>query len=223
MTIQRNPRVADHLGASLVDSLRAAIVRGEYSPNERLVEGDLARSFAVSRGAVRGALVELSLEGLVERELNRGARVRAITRDEAVEICEVRMALEGLLACRAAVRAGPGDVVALRSLVAAMEAAHAADDAVGYSQLNLALHRRVRVLADHGHAARLVEWVRNQSNRVQVALSLVPGRIGASLEEHRAIVEAIAAGDPEAAEAAMRDHLDHLAQVVRSLDASRIR
>lgn len=215
---EAQPRSAD-----LLEVIRAAIVRGDYSPNERLVEGDLAAAFAASRGAVRAALIALSMEGLVERETNRGARVRAISRDEAIEICEVRMALEGLLAGRAARRAGPAQAAELTGVIEQMEAAVEAVDVAAYAELNRCLHRRIRELAAHASAARFVELVRNQGVRISLALALAPGRLAASLEEHRAIVDAISRGDASEAEGAMRDHLARLVDVLGSLDGQRIR
>jgi DNA-binding GntR family transcriptional regulator len=80
----------------LVAQIRDAIVNGDFYPNEHLIEGQLASQFQVSRTAVRAALIELASEGLVEREANRGARVRAVKLNEALEISEVRRLLEGL-------------------------------------------------------------------------------------------------------------------------------
>lgn len=218
MTVARATR-----GDRIVDEIRAAIVRGDYLPNERLVEGDLAQAFEASRGAVRAALLELSSEGLVEREANRGARVRALSRDEAVELLEVRMALEGLLAAKAATRASEAGVGELRRLVEAMAAAGAGGDVAGFGELNLALHRCVRELAGHESAARIVERLKNQCTRLQARISLVPGRLAASLAEHQAVVEAIAAGDPEAAEAAMRAHLLAMVSRLSDLDENSLR
>ena len=78
------------------DELRGAIVRGEIAPNARLVESDISSSFAMSRGAVRNALIRLEQEGLVVREPHRGARVRQVSDREAVEILQARAVLEGL-------------------------------------------------------------------------------------------------------------------------------
>src|SRR5213078_2286572 len=89
---------------SAVAAIRDAIVHGEFVPNQRLVEADLSEQFEASRATVRSALVELANEGLVERVQNRGARVRAVSLAEAIEITEVRMALEGLCAAKAAER-----------------------------------------------------------------------------------------------------------------------
>jgi len=76
--------------ASLLDALRMAIHRGELTPGQRLVEADVASRYDASRGAVREALASLSNEGLVVRERNRGARVRPVTLEEAIEITEAR-------------------------------------------------------------------------------------------------------------------------------------
>ena len=84
--------------------LRGAILRGDLSPNQRLVEADMSSAFEMPRAAVRTALVRLEHEGLIEREPHRGARVRLVTEHEAVEILEARAALEGLASSQAAQR-----------------------------------------------------------------------------------------------------------------------
>src|SRR3954466_3551173 len=85
-------------------TLRAAIADGDLLPGARLVETDLVAMLGVSRGNVRLAIEALDAEGLVERIPHRGARVRVISPDEAVAITEARMALEALLARKAAER-----------------------------------------------------------------------------------------------------------------------
>src|SRR4029453_16224312 len=84
--------------------LREAILAGEYLPGERLGEAQLSERFEASRFNVRIALQDLAGEGLVEIQRNRGAQVRKVSLDEAIEITEVRMVLEGLVAARAAER-----------------------------------------------------------------------------------------------------------------------
>src|SRR5260370_24991115 len=93
--------------------LREAIVSGRYHPNERVVEAAIAQRIGAGRTAVRAALVRLEQEGLVEIERNRGARVRLISDREALEIEEVRAALEGMLARRAATRVTAEDLSGL--------------------------------------------------------------------------------------------------------------
>ena len=83
---------------SITDSIRAAILGGEFAPGVRLVELQLAERYGASRASVRGAISELEKEGLVDREANRGATVRRVSIDEALQITEVRGLLEGLAA-----------------------------------------------------------------------------------------------------------------------------
>ena len=71
---------------AVADAVRTAILRGEYAPGQRLIEADLCDRYGTSRFVVRSALQELSAQGLVEFQRNRGARVREISLGEAIEI-----------------------------------------------------------------------------------------------------------------------------------------
>jgi DNA-binding GntR family transcriptional regulator len=199
---------------SVMDRIREAILGGEFVPNQRLVEADLSEQFAASRAAVRTALFELAHEGLVERMQNRGARVRAVSLAEAIEICEVRMVLEGLCAAKAAERLTEAEGEELGGIGAAMRAAVSAGDVLGYSRLNERLHRRVREISAQRTAGTVLERLRAQSVRHQFRLAMQPGRPTESLPEHLAIIDAIQAHDPRAAEQAAHAHLR---SVIRSL------
>ena len=129
---------------TVADALRDAIVDGEFAPNQRLVEADLSERFGASRGSIRTALLELGAEGLVERVQNRGARVRAVSLAEAIEITEVRMVLEGLCAAKAATRLTEDDRDRLRGIGTAMQEAVRSGDLLGYSELNRQLHALIR-------------------------------------------------------------------------------
>jgi DNA-binding GntR family transcriptional regulator len=192
----------------LVAQIRSAIVNGDFYPNEHLIEGQLAAQFWASRSAVRAALIELASEGLVEREANRGARVRAVQWNEALEISEVRRLLEALCAAKAAERITPEESEDLLQLIAQMEETVENDDRLGFSQLNWVLHDRIREISGHQTASEIVHRLRNQAVRYHFQAFLAPGRQADSLEEHRAVVEAIVARDPQRAESAARAHFD---------------
>jgi DNA-binding GntR family transcriptional regulator len=209
--------------APVVDAIRAAITSGEFVPNQRLVEADLSERFGASRSSVRTALVQLASEGLVERVQNRGARVRAISLAEAIEITEVRMALESLCAAKAAERLTEEDRDQLRSIGAAMRAAVDSGDLLGYSELNKRLHALVRTLAGQATARAILERLRAQNVRHQFQLAMHPGRPAVSLPQHLEIIEALCAGDPEAAEAAMRRHLRSVIDTLPEIEAVRPR
>ena len=187
--------------------LRTAILRGEYAPRQRLIETELTERYATSRFVLRNALTRLETEGLVELQPNRGARVREISVQEAIEITEIRRAIEGLVAARAAERITDEQIAQLRELGESMQAAVRATDMLRYSELNAQLHGTVRSIARHQSATRIIEQLNGQMVRHQFRLSLVPGRPTVSLPEHLAIIEALSARDSAAAERAMRAHL----------------
>lgn len=187
-------------------ALRTAIADGDLLPGARLVEADLVAMLRVSRGDVRLAIDALAAEGLVERIPNKGARVRVISPAEAVAITEARMALEALLARKAAERITDAEARSLRSHLATLRAALEAGDLLKYSTLIQRLHERVRDVADQPVAAGLVDRLQAQLVRHQFQLSLRPGRPQVSLRELTALVDAIVDRDPDGAEAAAVAH-----------------
>lgn len=198
------------------DLLRADIVQGELLPNERLVEADLAKRLSVSRATVRAALARLEQDGLVVREYNRGVRVRRVTEAEAIEILQARIALEALAASEAAKKATVDDIFRMRSALTEMAACYERGDLMAASAENGKLHAEVLRVAGNKTVTRLLEGLKAQVVRYQFRTGLVPGRPALSLAEHTAIVDAIAAGDSDAAEAAMRTHLSHVAEAIDS-------
>jgi DNA-binding GntR family transcriptional regulator len=151
-------------------------VDGRFQPNERLVEADLACTFGAGRTAIRAALVRLDQEGLVERQPNRGARVRLVSDREALEIEEVRVALEQMLARHAATRITPADVRNLRQILEEMTARVEAGDPLGYSELNADFHEMIWSIADQAVAGTLVANLKSQSIRFQYRTNLQPER-----------------------------------------------
>ena len=177
------------------------------APGQRLVEEELAGMLGVTRASLRAALFDLVAEGLVERIPNRGARVRAVTLDEAVAITECRMALEGLCAAKAAERITGPQAARLRQLGEELERSLADGELLKYSALNHEVHRLMREISGQTVAAALLERLNGQLVRHQFQLSLRPGRAQTSLGEHLAMIDAIAGRRPAEAEQVTRRHL----------------
>jgi DNA-binding GntR family transcriptional regulator len=201
------------------DDLREAILRGDYLPGERLVEAQLIERFSASRFTVRAVLQELTAEGLVGMEKNRGAHVRKVSLDEAVEITEVRMVIEGLMAARAAERVTTQQAADLEEIASQMREAVAAGEHRRYSDLNQRLHSLIREISGHQTADRIVQTLRGQLVRHQFTLSLLPGRPQVSLPQHERVVAAIRSRDPKAAEEAMREHIASVIDALRSIES----
>lgn len=203
--------------ARVQDEIRAAVLRGELVPRQRLVEAELCEQFQASRFAVRAALQALEAEGIVERQPNRGARIREISLDEAVEISEIRMVVEGMVAARAAELASADDASRLRDIGRRMRAAVTAGEPAVYSELNAELHATLRGIAHHETANQIIAQLHGQMVRHQFALSRVPGRSAVSLVQHERIIHAVAEKDPRAAEDAMRAHIASVIEALRAL------
>ena len=185
--------------------LRDELFSGRLQPGQWLREQEVAEELRVSRTPVREAMRRLALEGLLLISANRGARVRPITLEDTVAVYEVRERLEGMAAALAARHADRCGVEALLARLQAM-AALARDDYFAHVQADNDLHLYLAKLSGN---PVLAEFVQRLNERVTPA-KVVTRDLNATPEvraQHRAIVEAVASGDPAAAESAMRDHV----------------
>lgn len=199
---------------SLTTRLRQDIVAGNLVPHQRLVEADVAEAHGASRGEVRLALNELITEGLVERIPNRGARVRKVSLQEAIEITEVRAAVESLCARKAAEKITDAQAAELREIGQQMQLAVDRGEREEYSQLNRALHGRVIEIAGQQTAAETIARLRGQAIRYHFQLATRPDRPRVSLPQHMAIIDAICTRDPDAAARTMGAHLASVTEAI---------
>jgi DNA-binding GntR family transcriptional regulator len=196
--------------------IERVILGGEYNPGDRINEKELALRFGISRGPIREALRTLEATGLVEQIPNRGVFVRRMSAAQADDIYEVRAALFALAGRLLASRATDEEVARLRAFVSAMDAAIARDDFDAYAAENFALHEYIVERAGNGVLASQYLGLIKQL-RLYRARSLMFGNaMRASNAEHRQMVEAIAARDPDRAQAA---HYNHVATAKMRLKA----
>lgn len=201
--------------ADVADYVRNSIISGDMVSGQRLVEADLAEAVGASRGHVRAALAELTVEGLVERIQNRGARVRQVSVEEALEITEVRAAVEALCAAKAAEKRTDDDAVALREIGERMKNAVDTGDQAAYAQGNTDLHETLIRVADQRTAADTISRLNAQAVRYQYRLSAQPGRPSVSLPEHLAVIDAVCKQDAKAARDAMECHLNSVRSAIQ--------
>ncbi|MEO6362654.1 MAG: phosphonate utilization associated transcriptional regulator [Caldimonas sp.] len=194
--------------ASVVQSeLERMILSGELPPGEKLTEVALAARLGVSRGPLREAFRMLEEAGLVRTEKNRGVFVRSLPVEEAIEIFDLRAAMDELVGRRLAGSILPADLKEVRGLVDRMEQAVKAKDRSAYHRLNLAFHDRLVEMAGNAKLTSIYRKLIKELSlfrRLNLADSeLMPLSVG----EHRQIVKAIASGDRDAAGRAMYDHV----------------
>lgn len=188
-------------------ALRRAIVGAELEPGRRLSENQLAELIGVSRTPVRDALARLRDERLVAIVPQLGTFVTFIDEEAVADAHFVREALE-VGAVRIAVKeTAPEAIHALRANLEAQQRAVDADDAAAFARLDDDLHHLLCDLSGREVAWRLSERTRGQLDRVRLLSLPEAGYRGQMLAEHRAVVDAIAAGDAPAAERELRHHL----------------
>jgi phosphonate utilization transcriptional regulator len=187
--------------------LERMILGGELVPGAKLTEMALATRLGISRGPLREAFRMLEEAGLVRTEKNRGVFVRDIPIEEAVEIFDLRAAMEELVGRRLAESIDAAQLKEVRAMVDAMERAVKAADARGYHLLNLQFHERLVEMAGNRKLTAIYRKLIKELSLFR-RLNLADGWLmPISAGEHRAIVKAIASGDAEAAGRAMFEHV----------------
>ncbi len=208
-------------GTSLHDGvaarLRALVFDRALAPGEFIDEVGLAAQWQISRTPLREALKVLAAEGLVELVPRRGARVVELTDTDAEQLFPVMAMLEGRCAHEATLRAGPDDLAELRRLHDKLERHAAAGDLDGYYRANHEFHSAVQALAANRWLDRATGDLRRFMRLWRGRQLALPGRIGASINEHRVLLAAIEQGDAERAGRAMHDHLIAQLQALKAL------
>jgi phosphonate utilization transcriptional regulator len=189
--------------------LERMILSGECAPGAKLTEMALAARLGVSRGPLREAFRTLEEAGLVRTEKNRGVFVRDVPLDEAIEIFDLRIAMEEWVGRRLAERIDAAALAEIRALVDAMEQLGQAGDVRAYHLANLRFHDRLVELAGNRKLTttyrRLIKEL-SLFRRMNLAHLAEGGQLPLSAGEHREIVTAIAAGDALAAGRALAAH-----------------
>ena len=203
------------LHGAVTKSLREAILKGKFKPGERLTESNLAQIFQVSRNPIREALRALQVEGLVEVNPRKGARVRLITDEEAEEIIELRADLEGINARNAARRCDDQTRQALERLRTEGNSAAKSGNADLLQPLNERFHS---ALADAGRNRYLADYVKTLRERtLWLFMSARGERAVESWHEHEAILQAVIAGDADLAALLAARHVRKVGEVVRAV------
>ena len=188
--------------------LRAMILKGDVMPNERLVEADYAERLGTNRANIRRAFARLEQDGLVVSEAFKGTHVRKLTEDEAVEIFEVRGALETLLVAHTAARATEADKTELKSLVKKMKATLTKGDPLAVVRASRAVRLEMWRISGHTTGARLLDNLNSQLVRVWFQAFMMPGRTQDIVREIEAVVDAVCSDSADKAVKAMRRYHD---------------
>lgn len=182
----------------------AAIDTGTYRPGDRLVESELAERFGVSRTPVREALQRLETQAMLVRD-GRSLIVASLDHNQLAELYVVRAELEALAARLAAQHATPEEARVLAHMVA--EDQKSVHDLEALSRANKRFHRQIHLASHNRYLVQQLDLLHRTMALMARTSLAAEGRSETALAEHRRIVEAIAAGDPEAADQALRQHI----------------
>ena len=205
--VDPTPLRQSSLHEEVATRLRNMVFERQLAPGQWVDEMALARDWQISRTPLREALKVLAAEGLVTSVPRQGCKVTEMSETDADELFPVMALLEGRCAFEAVRKATPADARALRKLHEVLEKHAAAQNIDGYYRANHEFHTKVQALADN-------RWLDRATNDLRRFLRLLrgrqlnwPGRMDASINEHRVLIDAIEQGDAARAERVMHDHL----------------
>lgn len=187
--------------------LEQEIRHGALRPGDSIDERSLAERFEVSRTPAREAILQLAASGLVKMRPRHGAVVTGLDVKDAIAMMETLVAIEGEAAALAARRMTAAEVEELARRHRESETAARELDSPAYIDLNARFHEAIYEGARNAYLADLIRNTRRRMAFFHASSLTQRARVERSWDEHGAVVRAIAAGDPAAAEAAMRDHI----------------
>ncbi|WP_428030930.1 GntR family transcriptional regulator [Ancylobacter sp.] len=206
----RGPLRAIPASARIYDMLRECIVGGEMLPGASVSEKELAERHQVSRTPIREALLRLAEERLIDIFPQRGTFVSRINVEALRDGMVIREALERVAVRRASARVSDADIAELRLVLDRQEMSERARDWAGFHAGDEEFHRRVAILSGHPNLWRVARQEKVQIDRCRVLHLPMSGRREMVMQEHRAILDALAARDPDAADRAMAEHLGNV-------------
>lgn len=202
------------LYADAYEALRDAIFDGRLPSGERIVESEIARQMAISRGPIREAIRKLEQDGWVEHHPRRGVVVVKLSREEVLDAYRLRAHLE-VYAMRLAVsRASDEDFDALTNLIERMRECAAGDDLRMLISADVEFHRSICRLSGSKPLLRLWDSLNPHCWTLLTSLKVTAYSLSDIAERHYAVLDALRSRDPDRAEEDIRHHIIELAEHV---------
>ena len=181
-----------------------AIDVGVYKPGDRLVESDLADRFGVSRTPIREALQRLETQSLLTRD-GRSLIVSSLDHSQMAELYIVRAELEGLAANLAAKHATSEEIKVLQDMVDSDR--KIISDPSSLARSNRRFHKQIHLASHNRFLIKQLDLVHRSMALMATTSLAADGRGAMAVEEHQAIVTAIADGDSTEASEKLRNHI----------------
>lgn len=196
------------------NTLRQAIITGEFAPGERLMEIVLAERLGVSRTPVREAIRKLELEGLVVMVPRKGAEVARITEDGLKEVLEVRCAMEELAVVLACQRISPEGKDQLKKAHEEFVDAVQKKDILEIASKDEAFHQCIFEQTGNKRLLQIITNLKEQMYRYRMEYVKDIGYHESLIAEHEKLLNAIVSGDKKSAEDVMRCHIHNQEEII---------
>lgn len=195
------------LGEHVFDSLKQAIIRGNMSPDEWLVESHIADTLGISRTPVREAIHKLEREGLIERQPRGGFTVLGLTRDDIEETFGIRAVLEGYAARLAAIKHHKKELAPLEKKIEEFEKYLAQKQQAELTRINTEFHDLLYALSKSPKLVHMINGLRDQIFRFRQMILKKSRMAKISNEDHKQMLEFIRKRDADGVEALVRGHI----------------
>jgi DNA-binding GntR family transcriptional regulator len=205
--LERSIQVRESKTTLIFNQMKKDINEGVYSPNEKLVEADLAARYQTSRNTIRNVLSLLEKDNLVTIEPHKGAKVVSLNLKEIINLLDLRAEVEGYIFKKVAPTILQEDILAMEKIYKSMEKNIHDKDFQDHSDLNNAFHEVIYSKCDNVAATNLVRDLKSQVSKYNFKTILIPGRQEATLTEHKNILEAIKSKNGELASQRVKEHI----------------
>ena len=194
--------------------LKRAIIRGDLTPNSKLILSEIAQSLGISNTPIREAVNKLASEGLVKIIPNKGIIVKEINIDDFQEILQVRAFLDGLIAKLSAEKITDKEIDGMMEIIHKMEQYVKEDDRLTYNDLDIKFHDFLLTIAGNNTLKEIYNNLIVHGHRFRLRTLKIPDRMEKSLKEHLEIALKIKERNPNEATRVSQEHIENILQSI---------
>ena len=194
--------------------LKRAIIRGDLTPNSKLILSEIAQSLGISNTPIREAVNKLASEGLVKIIPNKGIIVKEINIDDFQEILQVRAFLDGLIAKLSAEKITDKEIDGMMEIIHKMEQYVKEDDRLTYNDLDIKFHDFLLTIAGNNALKEIYNKLIIHGHRFRLRTLKIPDRMEKSLKEHLEIALKIKERNPNEATRVSQEHIENILQSI---------
>jgi len=195
------------LSENIADSIRAAIIKGEFKPGEKIPEGDLAETMGISRTPLREAFRKLENEGFIEIIPRKGAVVTGIDPGEVYDLYEIKSTLEGLAARLASTRMKEKDIERLEKINEELKKMIDKNDLEAFYRSHTKFHEVFVKLSANRRLMQMISNLSDHFKRYGIVTLTLPGQYENAINQHGEIIQAFKNRDEKAVEEKVRNNV----------------